>query len=124
MGRQTRLIQLAVAPVDSQSTTSFTLLTVGRPVALPASRDVGRLHPDRRPILSVFAFTKYLAFVGKLADSGEIMTTTMKRVRRAGLGLIVGAFSIGVIATGTSGTALAGSHSVGHAITASHTWGS
>jgi hypothetical protein len=52
------------------------------------------------------------------------MSTTMTRVRRAGLGLIVGAFSIGVIATGTGGTALAGAHSVGHTVTANHTWGS
>ena len=49
------------------------------------------------------------------------MTTTTMRVRRAGLGLIVAAFSIGVVATSTSGTA--GAPSAGHALTASHVWG-
>jgi hypothetical protein len=58
------------------------------------------------------------------------MTTTMMRIRRTGLGLIVGAFSIGVIATGTSGAVLAGAHSASHTVAAahtvtpSHTWGS
>jgi hypothetical protein len=51
------------------------------------------------------------------------MTTRMTQVRRTGLGLIVAAFSIGVVATSTSGTVLAGAHSVGHTATASHVWG-
>jgi hypothetical protein len=50
------------------------------------------------------------------------MTTTMTQVRRAGLGLIVAAFSIGVVATSTGGT-VAGAQSAGHAVSASHVWG-
>jgi hypothetical protein len=51
------------------------------------------------------------------------MTTTMTQVRRAGLGLIVAAFSIGVVATSTGGTVLAGAPSAGHAVSANHVWG-
>jgi len=51
------------------------------------------------------------------------MTTTMTQVRRAGLGLIVAAFSIGVVATSTGGTALAGAPNTTHAVSASHVWG-
>lgn len=52
------------------------------------------------------------------------MSITMTRVRRAGLGLIVAAFSVGVVATSTGGTALTGSGQVTHTVSTDHLWGS
>lgn len=51
------------------------------------------------------------------------MTTTMTQVRRAGLGLIVAAFSLGVVATSTSTTVAASAHSTAHVVTSNHVWG-
>lgn len=51
------------------------------------------------------------------------MSITMTRVRRAGLGIVVAAFSVGVVATSSSGASLE-IGSGAHVISACHAWGS